>query len=106
MVVAVFPEVLLSARGDDDSPLADWTFPGYPAMSLEQLLTHFQAAGYFRPDSGSPVMALGTRGVIGPVPPRLARYANLDVGACARELAGSPGLAAASSQNARRDERP
>jgi hypothetical protein len=105
-MAVVFLEILLSARGDDSSPLADWTSPGYPAMSPEQLLPHFRAAGDFCRDSGSLVMALGIRGAIDPVPPRLARTPGLDVGAYTRELVALSGLAAASSQNARRDERP
>jgi hypothetical protein len=67
-MVAVYLEILLSARGDDGSPVVDWTSPDYLAMSLEQLLAHFQAAGDFRRDSGSPVMALGIRGAIDRVP--------------------------------------
>jgi hypothetical protein len=71
--VAVYLEILLNVRGDDGSPLVDWTSPDYLAMSLEQLLAHFQAAGDFRRDSGSPVMALGIQGAIDRAPLRLAR---------------------------------
>jgi hypothetical protein len=54
----------------------------------------------------APVMALGIRGAIDRVPPRLARYTRSGRRRLRRELVALSGLAAASSQNARRDERP
>jgi hypothetical protein len=105
-MVVVHLETLLHARGDDGSALVDWTSPDHLAMSLEQLLTHFQAAGDFRRDSGSLVMELGIRGAINWVRPGWPDTPGLDVGACAGEQVALSGPAAASTQNARRDERP
>ena len=85
--LVAFLEIFLNARGDDGSPLVDEKSLDYLVTSLEQLLAHFQAAGDFRADFNPQVMALAIRGAIDMVPPRLARYPDLDVDGYARELA-------------------
>jgi AcrR family transcriptional regulator len=85
-LVAVL-EIFFNARGEDGRPLFDQKSLDYVVMSLEQLLAHFQAAGDFRADFDPQVMALAIRGAIDQVPPRLARYPDLDVDRYARELA-------------------
>ena len=85
--LVAFLEIFLNARGDDGSPLVDEKSLDYMVTSLEQLLAHFQAAGDFRADFDPQVMALAIRGAIDMVPPRLARYPDLDVDRYARELA-------------------
>jgi TetR/AcrR family transcriptional regulator, fatty acid metabolism regulator protein len=85
--LVAFLEIFLNARGDDGSPLVDEKHLDHLVTSLEQLLAHFQAAGDFRADFDPQVMALAIRGAIDQVPPRLARYPDLDVGSYARELA-------------------
>jgi TetR/AcrR family transcriptional regulator, fatty acid metabolism regulator protein len=81
-----FLSIFLNARGDDGSPLFDEKSLDHAVTSLEQLLAHFQATGDFRPDFDPHVMALAIRGAIDQVPPRMARYPDLDVSAYAREL--------------------
>jgi AcrR family transcriptional regulator len=85
--LVAFLEIFLNARGEDGSPLVDEKYLDHLVTSLEQLLAHFQAAGDFRADFDPQVMALAIRGAIDQVPPRLARYPDLDVGSYARELA-------------------
>jgi TetR/AcrR family transcriptional regulator, fatty acid metabolism regulator protein len=85
--LVAFLEIFLNARGDDGSPLVDEKSLDYLVTSLEQLLAHFQAAGDFRADFNPRAMALAIRGAIDQVPPRLARYPDLDVDRYARELA-------------------
>jgi TetR/AcrR family fatty acid metabolism transcriptional regulator len=82
-----FLEIFLNARGEAGSRLLDEKSLDYLVTSLEQLLAHFQAAGDFRADFDPHVMALAIRGAIEQVPPRLARYPDLDVDRYARELA-------------------
>jgi TetR/AcrR family transcriptional regulator, fatty acid metabolism regulator protein len=84
--VLAFLSIFLNARGDDGSPLFDEKSLDHAVTSLEQLLAHFQATGDFRRDFDPHVMALAIRGAIDQVPPRMARYPDLDVGAYAREL--------------------
>jgi TetR/AcrR family transcriptional regulator, fatty acid metabolism regulator protein len=85
--LAAFRDIFLNARSDDGSPLFDEKSLDHLVTSLEQLLAHFQAAGDFRPDFDPLVMALAIRGAIDQVPPRLARYPDLDVDGYAREMA-------------------
>jgi len=85
--LVAFLEIFLNARGDDGSPVVDEKSLDYQVTSLEQLLAHFQALGDFRADFAPQVMALAIRGAIDQVPPRLARYPDLDVDGYARELA-------------------
>jgi TetR/AcrR family transcriptional regulator, fatty acid metabolism regulator protein len=85
--LVAFLEIFLNARGDDGSPLVDEKSLDYLVTSLEQLLAHFQTAGDFRADFNPQVMALAIRGAIDMVPPRLARYPDLDVDGYAWELA-------------------
>jgi TetR/AcrR family fatty acid metabolism transcriptional regulator len=85
--LVAFLEIFLNARGDDGSPLVDEKSLDYLVTSLEQLLAHFQAAGDFRADFNPRAMALAIRGAIDQVPPRLARYPDLDIDGYARELA-------------------
>jgi TetR/AcrR family fatty acid metabolism transcriptional regulator len=85
--LVAFLEIFLNARGDDGSPLVDEKSLDYLVTSLEQLLAQFQAAGEFRADFNPQAMALAIRGAIDQVPPRLARYPDLDVDNYARELA-------------------
>jgi TetR/AcrR family fatty acid metabolism transcriptional regulator len=80
-------EIFLNARGEAGSRLLDERSLDYLVTSLEQLLAHFQAAGDFRADFDPQVMAVAIRGAIDQVPPRLARYPDLDVDRYARELA-------------------
>jgi TetR/AcrR family transcriptional regulator, fatty acid metabolism regulator protein len=84
--VLAFLSIFLNARGDDGSPLFDEKSLDHAVTSLEQLLAHFQATGDFRRDFDPHVMALAIRGAIDQVPPRMARYPDLDVSAYAREL--------------------
>ena len=85
-LVAVL-EIFLNARGEAGSRVLDETSLDYVVTSLEQLLAHFQAVGDFRRDFDPQVMAVAIRGAIEQVPPRLARYPDLDVDRYARELA-------------------
>jgi TetR/AcrR family transcriptional regulator, fatty acid metabolism regulator protein len=84
--VLAFLSIFLSARGDDGGPLFDEKSLDHAVTSLEQLLAHFQATGDFRRDFDPQVMALAIRGAIDQVPPRMARYPDLDVSAYAGEL--------------------
>jgi TetR/AcrR family transcriptional regulator, fatty acid metabolism regulator protein len=85
-VVATF-EIFLNARGEDGSAPLDEKSLDYTVTSLEQLLAHFQAVGDFRADFDPHVMAVAIRGAIEQVPPRMARYPDLDVDRYAWELA-------------------
>jgi TetR/AcrR family transcriptional regulator, fatty acid metabolism regulator protein len=85
--LVAFLEVFLNARGDDGGQLVDEKSLDYLVTSLEQLLAHFQALGDFRADFDPQVMALAIRGAIDQVPPRLARYPDLNIDDYARELA-------------------
>jgi hypothetical protein len=84
--VLAFLSIFLNARADDGSPLFDEKSLDHAVTSLEQLLAHFQATGDFRRDFDPHVMALAIRGAIDQVPPRMARYPDLDVSAYGREL--------------------
>jgi TetR/AcrR family fatty acid metabolism transcriptional regulator len=85
-LVAVL-EIFLNARGEGGSQLFYEKALDYVVTSLEQLLSHFQATGEFRPDFDPLVMAVAIRGAIDQVPQRMARYPDLDVDRYARELA-------------------
>jgi AcrR family transcriptional regulator len=82
-----FRDIFINARADDGSPLFEEKSLDHLVTSLQQLLAHFQAAGDFRRDFDPEVMALAIRGAIDQVPPRMARYPDLDVDHDARELA-------------------
>ena len=82
-----FRDIFINARADDGSPLFEEKSLDHLVTSLQQLLAHFQAAGDFRRDFDPEVMALAIRGAIDQVPPRMARYPDLDVDHHARELA-------------------
>jgi hypothetical protein len=82
-----FRDIFINARADDGSPLFEEKSLDHLLTSLQQLLAHFQAAGDFRRDFDPEVMALAIRGAIDQVPPRMARYPDLDVDHDAGELA-------------------
>jgi len=85
--LVAFLEIFLNARSEDGSPLLDEKSLDYQVTSLEQLLAHFQATGDLRADFDPHVMAVAIRGAMDQVPPRLARYPDLDIDRYARELA-------------------
>lgn len=82
-----FRDIFINARADDGSPLFEEKSLDHLVTSLRQLLARFQAAGDFRHDFDPEVMAVAIRGAIDHVPPRMARYPDLDVDHHARELA-------------------
>jgi AcrR family transcriptional regulator len=83
-----FRDIFINARADDGSPLFDEKSLDHLVTSLQQLLTHFQAAGDFRRDFDPVVMALAIRGAIDQVPPRMAHYPDLDIDHHACEVRG------------------
>lgn len=82
-----FRDIFINARADDGSALFEEKSLDHLVTSLQQILAHFQAAGDFRRDFDPEVMAVAIRGAIDHVPPRMARYPDLDVEHHARELA-------------------